>query len=333
MENIKELLFEAHRWELLVILDFMINDSFFEFLKGGKTREEIMVHSRYSNRVLPTFEFFKKIKLIEERENKLYNSAFAETYFTRRCNKFIGNYISWKVKDVQNWKDNIGKVLKGEIETAYVGAPLEEGREENGAPLQEIISVCGFLYPSKEFSDLISKYKLMGTLMDLGCGTGEWSFLIGQKFKDLKLIEVDYNPQNSEKRLREVYPSLAPRTQFIKDDFLTGELPESNIALVSQNFMEYSDAQITSLIKKLRENSKTKTMLIHEYILDGDEYSFQYDVYCALVTKQGRLRNKEEWEYLLKDFKTIRFEKMDFGSYAIIATDEDLGGIDAIRYN
>jgi SAM-dependent methyltransferase len=325
MDDIKDIFNEAHRWEILIIIEHFVKNDFFGFISNGKTIPEIEKKFGYdSKRFLSALRYLEKINLIEKKNEQIFSTDFSEEYLSKNGDKFIGNYLSWKIDDIYNWRTNISKVLEGELESVYTNPPLIEGTEENGAPLQEIIAVCGFLYPSKEFSEVISKYNLRGTLMDLGCGTGEWSFLIGQKFKELNLIEVDYNPQNSKQRLSKQYPNLSNRTEFIKGDFLKINLPLANIALVSNNFMEYSDLQIKSLIDKLKNESKTETLLIHEFVLDEDDFPYQYDVYCSLVTKNGRLRTKEEWKSILKDFKNIQFIKLNFGSYAILANDKKL---------
>lgn len=325
MDNIKDFFIEAHRWEILIILEHLTKEGFFEFINPGKTLSEILKNYNYeSKRILPIISYLEKVGLVKKTQDKIYPTEFSRKYFSEKSDKFMGNYLSWKIDDISNWRKNISAVLKGNLESVYTQPPLKEGTEENGAPLQEIISVCGFLYPSKEFSEIISKHNLNGTLMDLGCGTGEWSFLIGEKFKQLKIIEVDYNPQNSKKRLANYYPSLSNRTEFIKGDFLKIKLPLANIALVSNNFMEYSDLQIKNLITKLRKESKTETLLIHEFILDEDDFPYQYDVYCSLVTKNGRLRTTEEWKSILNEFKNVEFIKLNFGSYAIIASNKKI---------
>ena len=78
---------------------------------------------------------------------------------------------------------------------------------------------------------LFSRYGKPNTILDIGCGTGECTFLLAQEYPHAKILGVELNYEHVN-RARETCRAFGSRVEIIQGDAFALNIPQSSVDLV-----------------------------------------------------------------------------------------------------
>jgi len=156
----------------------------------------------------------------------------------------------------------------------------------------------------KEERRVINQYfkNLNGCMLDLGAGSGEWSFFLAKQFS--KVIAVEKTEGMIEAFNRKLVSSNSKNIELIESDVTNLDIPEDvDVVFMSGLCIYINDLDLEKLLSNLVSNSKSQlevivrdgTALTKSHFIDG-EYSEALDAsYYALY------RTREEYIRLFSD--------------------------------
>jgi len=301
--------------EFLAVMEYLVKINFFDYLVEPRTNEEIVNHFGYQKNKFDALALYlKSLDYLEEDNAKLKLTDFSDKHLVSSSKYYLGHYVLWRLKSFEHWRANIDKVMTGKMNTVHA----EKQYLDNSDPLvlEGITMGCGFVHPSKEFAEKVAG-ELSGSLIDIGCGTGIWSFEIASSNPDLDINLLDINLDIAKSINENIYPNT--KVNFINADMFSDKFKEVENVLMSNVLTDWEDEKVDELINKIAEETKCEKLLIHEFVLDQEILNTSYNLMVNMETR-GRIRAKEWWEKLLnKNFSSIEFKKLTFGSYVIVA--------------
>tara|TARA_Y100001958_G_C21161197_1_gene495030 strand:+ start:490 stop:1194 length:705 start_codon:yes stop_codon:yes gene_type:complete len=156
----------------------------------------------------------------------------------------------------------------------------------------------------KEERRVINQYfkNLNGCMLDLGAGSGEWSFFLAKQFS--KVIAVEKTEGMIEVFNKKLVSSKSKNIELIESDVTSLDIPEDvDVVFMSGLCIYINDLDLEKLLSDLVSNCKSQleiivrdgTALTKRHFIDG-EYSEALDAsYYALY------RTREEYIRLFRD--------------------------------
>jgi hypothetical protein len=320
--NNKKLFQLVHSWEFTILLNYLIERCYFDYIEEGKTIDDLANHFGFvkeKNEAIA--DVLISYGLIQKDGNIVTLPEYSKKHLLTKSKFYIGSYINWRVQDFFHWQKNIGDVMTGKLKTVHGDFQYTEYTDKHKEALEGIVVACSRVYPIEELAIAVSKKTtLTGSLLDLGCGTGLWGITMQKYFADLKVILFDRETDFVNKTILEK-GLVSDRLTVVKGDmFLPGSLPKVNNVLVANVFMDWDDKTVTSMIEKIVKECQPQKFVIHEFVNEkGIPYLADYNLFAQAETL-GKIRSKDWWiEKLAPYFKNVDFIKLDFGSTAIIA--------------
>lgn len=320
--NLKRFWLTLRSGEFIAVLEHLLKIKWFDFVyEHGNINEIIDKYSFEEKKLQALILYLQSNGLIKYKKNTLFLTDFSKRYLTLNSQEYLGDYVFWKIVAFQNWRKNIGNVLIGKSSTVHANVQYTDFTKKNLVDLEGITKGCAIIYPINDFVNIISKHIKHGNLLDIACGTGLWGFKIAEKTNS-KLACLDIETETTKKFLN-FYPRLKKKTQIIKQDMFSEKekFPECKNVILANTCMDWEDEVVRKLLTKIKNETKCKTLFIHEFLLTKNKIDAGYNLLAELETR-GRLRTKKWWQTeLTRLFNHVEFCKLKFGSCAVIAKD------------
>lgn len=305
--------------EFLAILEFLIRIKFFDYLTEPKTIIEIAEKFGFKEKkVEAIINYLGSLGFLSIAGKRVSLTKFSLDHLVSSSKSYLGIYVLWRIKSLDNWRSNLENVLNGSMATVHGAVQYTDFADSEMSALEGITLGCGLIHPSKELADSFND--LVGTLLDVGCGTGVWGYLLAQNNNELNVISLDINPNIAKTFLNNNYNEISPRVKILQKDMFSEVLPIADTVLFANVLVDWEDEKAEALIRKAIIETKCKKIIICEFVTDDDAITAGYDLMVNFETR-GNVRDVEWWERILKDYFTeVSFKKLSFGSYIISCT-------------
>lgn len=267
--------------------------------------------------------------LLSEDGQEYRNAPDASRYLVRRNPGFMGDFAEHQGVHLANSVELPAAIRSNSSITKRV---LKEGYSDQGSGAGEgtvgrerligAMRVSARLQadPLAERLDLVSG----STLVDLGCGSGDYLIAIARRHPGVRIIAVDY-PAISEIASRNVAAAgLEDRVEFRPGDIMKDLLPECDAVLLSHVLDGYGRDQARHLVSKMFDEMRGGGRLfVHSHMPDLSEGLFPnlFGVILLINTEEGEVYEAVDLMEIIRGagFSNLRTQRVSFLSGLISA--------------
>lgn len=267
--------------------------------------------------------------LLSEDGQEYRNAPDASRYLVRRNPGFMGDFAEHQGVHLANSVELPAAIRSNSSITKRV---LKEGYSDQGSGAGEgtvgrerligAMRVSARLQadPLAERLDLVSG----STLVDLGCGSGDYLIAIARRHPGVRIIAVDY-PAISEIASRNVAAAgLEDRVEFRPGDIMKDLLPECDAVHLSHVLDGYGRDQARHLVSKMFDEMRGGGRLfVHSHMPDLSEGLFPnlFGVILLINTEEGEVYEAVDLMEIIRGagFSDLRTQRVSFLSGLISA--------------
>ena len=267
--------------------------------------------------------------LLSEDGQEYRNAPDASRYLVRRNPGFMGDFAEHQGVHLANSVELPAAIRSNSSITKRV---LKEGYSDQGSGAGEgtvgrerligAMRVSARLQadPLAERLDLVSG----STLVDLGCGSGDYLIAIARRHPGVRIIAVDY-PAISEIASRNVAAAgLEDRVEFRPGDIMKDLLPECDAVLLSHVLDGYGRDQARHLVSKMFDEMRGGGRLfVHSHMPDLSEGLFPnlFGVILLINTEEGEVYEAVDLMEIIRGagFSDLSTQRVSFLSGLISA--------------
>jgi cyclopropane fatty-acyl-phospholipid synthase-like methyltransferase len=153
------------------------------------------------------------------------------------------------------------------------------------------------------------------SLVDLGCGSGDYSIALSQAHPGLKIISCDYPAVIDLVRKHVSEADLLDRITPTALDVLHDPLPKADAILLSHVLDGYGKEQVSSLLKRVYDALEPGGRLfLHAHIpsLSSGLFPYMFGLILLANTEEGEVRDTDDLRTLLREagFRELQTSKV-----------------------
>ena len=248
------------------------------------------------------------MELLEKKEDSYFNKPISVKFLIKESKGYYGDFILMNEESDDSWKELDKIIING-------SSIIENHREKLAKEGFTKAMHNNAQAPAKAISGLLD-FSDKKHILDIGGGSGAFSIILTNKYKDLKATVIEQ--QAVCKTVREYIEKEGnvDQVSILEGDYFKVEFPIHDVALFGQIFHSNSKYQNTFLLKKVFDKlEENGIVIITEFLLDEDKTSPLFPALFTLnmlkQTKDGRAYTFSEIESWLKDVGFKNIEKQD----------------------
>jgi ubiquinone/menaquinone biosynthesis C-methylase UbiE len=230
--------------------------------------------------------------------------------------RYVGEWISWLHAVAPSLLRLAQSVRSGE---PGIVAELRRG----GGPLDRIRTRAMDVYARTHAPELAARidFSATNTLLDLGCGSGAYSFAIVERHPNVSATLLDVSEAIDEARTIAAGRGLGSRIDFIAGDALTCELGRSFDAVLVSNVLHMlGEAGSRALLRRCHDLLRPGgRIIVQGQFLDEDRSSPRWATLLNLilraVTPEGRNHTAAEGLAWLRDCGFAKVHRVRFSPW------------------
>ena len=264
------------------------------------------------------------------------NTPEASRYLVRRNPEFMGDFAEHQSAHFANSVELPAVIRSNSSITKRV---LKEGYSDQGSGAGEGAAgrerLIGAMRVSARLQadPLAKRLDLLSgsTLVDLGCGSGDYSIAIARRHPEIRVIAVDY-PSISEIASRNVaVAGLEDRIEFQPGDIMKDLLPECDAVLLSHVLDGYGRDRVRHLVSKIFDELRGNGRLfVHSHMPDVSKGLFPnlFGVILLINTEEGEVYEAVDLMEIIRGagFSDLRTQRVSFLSGLVSAVRPSLEG-------
>lgn len=271
--------------------------------KGGATIESLAAELGIERRPTRALLFALHGLHLVSRDGQMYqNTEEASRFLVTGKLEYMGGFAAHQDRHFGNFtklteavRENTsltGRVLKGGYSNQ--GAATGEGREGTDRLIQAM-RVSSRL----QADSLAAAAPLWGVrrLLDLGCGSGDYSVAIARRNPDIRIIALDY-PAVCELASRNVAEAgVGDIVEVRANDILADPWPECDAVMLSHVLDGYGAQRATKLIEKVYSELPTGgKLLVHGHMpaLAKGVFPYLFGLILLGNTEEGEVRDVDD---------------------------------------
>ena len=303
----------------------------FDHLEGEeRTARDLAVqlglHERPTRALLLALE---GLGLLARHGSQFTNAPAASRYLVTSSSAYMGSFAEHQAAHFANFLQLPSSIRTNTSVTKRV---LKEGYSDQGAGVGEgdvgRERLIGAMRVSSRLQadELAQKLCLPArtTLVDLGCGSGDYSIAIARQHPEVRVIAVDYPAVSAIASRNVAEAGLSARIDVRSANIMTDPLPMADAILLSHVLDGYGREQTRHLVTKIFQELRPEGHLhIHSHMPDVSEGVFPalFGVILLINTEEGEVYEASELEELLRGvgFGSVTREEVSFLSGLISA--------------
>lgn len=233
------------------------------------------------------------MELLEKKGSSYLNTPVAQKFLVKSSPNYYGDFVLMAEESDESWKELDQAIIKN--------APVikDQGDRFRNTGFTRAMH-NNAQAPAKTLAGLID-FSDKKHLLDIGAGSGAFSIILTNKFKNLKatILELPEVCQTAKKYVEK--DGDLGKIDFIEGDYFEVKFPRHDVALFGQIFHSNSPAQNKNLLKKVYEKLAGKgVVIITEFLLDEDKTG---PLFPALFSLNMLKQNKTSRAYTFSEIK------------------------------
>lgn len=271
--------------------------------KGDRTIESLAAELGIERRPTRALLFaLQGLQLVSRDGEKYRNSDGAGRFLVAGKPEYMGCFAEHQDRHFGNF----AKLTKAVREnTSLTGRVLKDGYSNQGAATNEGRAGTDRFIQAARVSSRLQADSLaitaplsgVGRLLDLGCGSGDYSVAIARRNPDIRIIAMDY-PAVCELAGRNVAEAgVGDIVEVRPNDIMSDPWPECDAILLSHVLDGYGPERAVKLIKKIYDALPAGgRLLVHSHMPSLAEGVFPYLFGLILLgnTEEGEVREVED---------------------------------------
>lgn len=271
--------------------------------KGGRTIESLAAELGIERRPARALLFaLQGLRLVFRDGEKYYNSDEAGRFLVTGKPEYMGSFAEHQDRHFSNFA-KLSKAIREN--TSLTRRVLKDGYSNQGAATNEGRAGTDRFIQAARVSSRLQADSLatmaalsgVGMLLDLGCGSGDYSVAIARKNPDIRIIAMDY-PAVCELASRNVAEAgVGDIVEVRPNDILRDPWPECDAIMLSHVLDGYGPERAAKLIKKVYSALPTGgKLLVHAHMPSLARGTFPYLFGLILLgnTEEGEVRDVDD---------------------------------------
>lgn len=271
--------------------------------------------------------------LVEEKTQGYHNTTDSSRHLVERSPEFMGRFAEHQSVHFANFVELPESIRSNSSVTKRV---LEDGYSEQGAGVGEGDAGRKRLIDAMRVSSRLQANAMAkplklaegSTLVDLGCGSGDYSIAVARHHPGVKIIAVDYPAVGEIAATNIAEAGLTDQISVEPDDIMTGPLPACDGVLLSHVLDGYGRTQTERLVAKVyNELRPGGRLFIHSHMPDVADgvFSSLFGLILLINTENGEVYEARELADLVErtGFTDVTSERVSFLSGLIAAERPD----------
>lgn len=267
--------------------------------------------------------------LLDRSNDNFTNTSAASRYFAASSTEFMGLFAEHQATHFSNFIQLPAAIRSNSSVTKRV---LKEGYSDQGSGVGEGDEGRERLIGAMRVSSRLQADQLAmalrlpehTTLVDLGCGSGDYSIAIARRHPTVRVIASDYPAVSAIAAKNITEADLSDQIKVQPADIMVDPLPTTDTVLLSHVLDGYGREQTKHLVRKVfRELRPAGHLYIHSHMPDISEGLFPslFGLILLINTEEGEVYEASELTELLRGagFESVTTEQASFLSGLISA--------------
>jgi SAM-dependent methyltransferase len=270
---------------------------------GSRTIESLAAELGIERRPARALLFaLQGLQLVSRDGMKYQNSDEASRFLVAGKPEYMGTFAEHQDKHFGNFTELIKAIREN---TSLTGRVLKDGYSNQGAATNEGRKGTDRFIQAARVSSRLQADSLattaplsgVGRLLDLGCGSGDYSVAIARKNPDIRIIAMDY-PAVCQLAGRNVAEAgVGDIVEVRPNDILRDPWPECDAVLLSHVLDGYGPERAAKLIKKVYNALPAGgKILVHSHMpsLATGVFPYLFGLILLGNTEEGEVRDVED---------------------------------------
>ncbi len=253
-------------------------DVFGALAAGPKTAEELAAATKVPVRRMETLvTALISVGLLTRDGARIANAPASETYLVRDNPNYFGDYLRFQIdRQMYPFMENLDRVLVGDMDDVEFGSYADWMADRGQAELFSRSQHSGSLGPGAVLAKRLARSGALpadvGTMLDVGGGSGAFSIMFCKRFEALRATVLDFPNVIDVGKAFVAEEGLSDRIDFVAGDGTNANWPvDQDLVLMSYLFSGVPGEAIPKLCADAYRVLKPGGLVaVHDFMVGDD---------------------------------------------------------------